>query len=217
MEYAAVFEQLLNCQARLSSQNTLEVVSRETLQQSLRLSFTLAPPSVTLKYACAPAISCELSHATCRPGSRAFCAGYLAGKASLLLAERGKGHRMLPAKQRRRAMLSVSYGSIDFVEFVVGFVEGLTGQPTRILFVSSNMCAFKVSLTVVSLAMQQTGVAIVMPYGHIATVAAPPGVSRDGFMFSGFGLDRYLAETSFKVAGHVSATAAALIREYHAV
>lgn len=219
MEYAAVFEQLLNCQARAIGDNTLDVVSRETVLQSLRLSIDLTLSQISLKYACAPTSVCELSRSTSRPGSRAFCAGFLAGKGILLLHERKSGHRTLPAKQQRRAMLSISYGALDFVVFIVGFVEALTGLPTRMLYISRNMYAFKVASVVVSLVIHASGVSVVMPYGQIATVAVPAGFLQDGgeFMFSGFGLDRCLVGTCFAVAVHVSEPARRILQTYHSI
>lgn len=217
MEYAAVYEQLLNCQSRNTSENTLELVSREAKLQSLRLSINLLSNSVVLKYACVPNIISELSRAHCRIGSRAFCAGNLAGQAIILLHNHGTYHRALPALQQRRAMLSVSFGYIDFVEFVVGFVNGISKQPTKMLFVSGSMCAFKVANTVISLVIEDSGIVVVMPFGRSAEIRAPSGISRGerAFVYSGFGLDRYLATICFSVVAQVSAPVRSLLSSYH--
>ena len=217
MEYAAVYEQLLNCQTRSTSDNTLELVSREAKLQSLRISVSLLSRTAVLKYACVPNINCELDRSACRIGSRAFCAGNLAGQAILMLHNRGKYHRTLPALQQRRAMLSISFGYIDFVEFVVGFVEGISKQATKMLFVSDHMCAFKVANTVISLVIENAGIAIIMPFGRGAVVRAPSGIARGerAFLYSGFGLDRYLATLCFSVVAQVSAPARCLLSSYH--
>jgi len=213
MEFAAVYEQLLNCQARTVSNTTVELMSRETAMQSVRLVISLKMQSVSLWYACAPAVTRRLSYLTCRAGSQAFCAGNLAGKGIVLLHEQKRNYRTLPAKQLRLAMLSISFGFTDFVEFVIGFTEGLTTMPTRMLYMANNVCAFKVATVVVSLVFQDAGVQVVMPYGTLPNIAKPSGLfdRSANFQYSGFGLDRYLASTCLAVASQVSAKAKTII------
>lgn len=116
-------------------------------------------------------------------------------------------------------MLSTSYGLCDFVEFVVGFLAGLTKQESKIIFCSANMCSFKVGTKIVSLVFDASGIVLVMPNGCQQLVSAPSVVFRNEqqYAYSGIGLDRHLYKVCIATANHVFPETYTMLQAYHFV
>ena len=114
---------------------------------------------------------------------------------------------------------SIEYGFCDFVAFVVGFVAGMADRPTRILFSSQDICSFKVGTTIVSLMFKEGGVSIVMQNGDTTVVDTKQNVfeKKHTYMYSGFGLERYLYRVCFATLQLVEEKTYKIVEMYHLV